>query len=142
MKTDKLPMARQAIVTSYKGPTDASGSRIIAKCAAGRVVVPYPHEESEGAPAHYVAAKKLAEKLGWKGDMIPAGLPNDDYVFVFVPDEYSQAVDAVIETRNAMRRGENNGNPHCRKFGQMVDALTEGAYAPFSNLYESQKPTE
>lgn len=143
MKTEKLPMARQAIVTSYKGPTDTKGSRIYAKCTAGRISVPYPHEEGEGAPAHYVAAKALADKLGWKGELIPGGLPNGDYVFIFLPEEYTQAVDAVIETRNAMRRGENNGNPHLRKYGRMVDALTDkDDYSPFKARYENQIEAE
>lgn len=140
MKNNKLPLARQAIVTTYKGPTGTKGSRIYAKCAAGRTSVPYPHEESEGAPAHYIAAKTLADKLGWKGELIPGGLPDGSYVFVFLPEEYSQAVDVVIETRNAMRRGENNGNPHLRKYGRMVDALTDkDDYAPFKARYESRE---
>lgn len=57
-----------AIRTRYHGPTDSTGSRIVATTYAnGRrqsVRAPYPHELASGVPAHWPAAEALAERLG------------------------------------------------------------------------------
>jgi hypothetical protein len=76
-------MTMKAIVTTYHGPTNTRGSRIIAKAEGGhRVSVPYSHELS-GDAVYAIAARKLCDKLGWKGELISGGLPNGDVVFVF-----------------------------------------------------------
>ena len=74
---------RQSIVTRYHGPTNTRGSRISAKCAGGRVSVPYDHERNpEGN--HAYAAATLAAKLGWTGRMVGGGTPDGTgNVFVF-----------------------------------------------------------
>lgn len=54
----------QAIETRYHGPTNTRRSRISARCEAGRISIPYPHElnNEEG---HDLAARTLILKLGW-----------------------------------------------------------------------------
>jgi len=54
----------QAITTTYKGPTDHNGSRVIAKCDAGRVVVGWDHALNV-IDNHKAAARALIDKLGW-----------------------------------------------------------------------------
>lgn len=76
----------QAILTRYHGPTDYHGARITARCEAGKVTIPYPHELS-GEAVHRAAAIALCSKLGWNPDHLIAGaLPDsspDSYAFVF-----------------------------------------------------------
>lgn len=76
----------QAIQTTFKGPTNTRGSKIIAKCDAGKIVVPYDHAlSSEGN--HKAAADQLRIKLGWVnsyyGDLVCGQIVNGDYVHVF-----------------------------------------------------------
>lgn len=76
----------QAIICKYIGPTNTRGSRIRAKCNAGSLSIPYPHELS-GQAVYRAAAESLASKLGWIGDkyghLVGGGLPSGGYVFVF-----------------------------------------------------------
>lgn len=90
----------KAIKTTYHGPTDTRGSRIIADDGDGnRVTVPYPHERSSGADAHSVAALALCVKMGWRGTLIAGGL-RDCYVFTFAEsDRYESPVTADDERR-------------------------------------------
>jgi hypothetical protein len=75
-------MTVQAIATHYLGPTDKRGSRIVARAAAGRIVVSYdPRHGVERN--HAAAARKLAERFGWAGRYEQGGAPDDSgYVFV------------------------------------------------------------
>lgn len=74
---------RQAIVTKYLGPTDSRGARIQAKSESGKSVsIPYPYELSTSA-GHALAAKTLADKLGWGGNWVGGGIKGG-YVFVDV----------------------------------------------------------
>jgi hypothetical protein len=71
----------QAIQTRYHGPTDHNGSRITARCDAGRVTVPYDH--ALGLPEnHDAAADALIRKLGWTGRYVSGALPDGSYVHV------------------------------------------------------------
>ena len=54
----------QAIVTKYHGPTNVRGSRISARCDAGRIMVSYDYALNIG-DNHKAAAQALADKLGW-----------------------------------------------------------------------------
>lgn len=74
---------RQAIVTKYLGPTDCRGARIKATACAGSITVPYDYGLSTQA-AHGAAARALADKFGWVGNMVGGSTP-DGYCFVF-PD--------------------------------------------------------
>ena len=76
---------RQAIQTTWFGPTNRRGSRIIAKADAGRVTVPWDYSRGiEGN--HRMAAETLAVKLGWECDipLIGGSLPGSSgFAFVF-----------------------------------------------------------
>lgn len=52
----------QAILTKYLGPGRVKGSRIKAQCAAGSIIIPYPHEVHHSR-RHAEAAKALVVKL-------------------------------------------------------------------------------
>lgn len=73
----------QAIQTKYHGPTNTRGSRISAKCSAGKISIPYPYDLS-GTECHRKAAIALCEKLKWNPEaMVAGGLPDNTCVFVF-----------------------------------------------------------
>lgn len=75
----------KAILTRYKGPTNARGSRIIATAEGGhRLTVPYDYGASN---PHEVAARALCERLGWTGTLVSGGLPNGDTVWCFTHGE-------------------------------------------------------
>ncbi|MBD9674911.1 hypothetical protein IB275_30320 [Pseudomonas sp. PDM21] len=138
------PVAFQAITTRYRGPSNARGSRVLAKCAGGSKSVGW-EDELGSEQNHHAAARALANKMGWSGDLIPAGMPDGSYVHVFVPRSYADAVLAVCEARYAMRQGENNGNPHAKAWGQAITALTDpvGDYeVQFSETYRKFEQTK
>lgn len=72
----------QAIVTTYKGPTETKGARIIAKCEAKKITVPLTYDYStEGEHRH--AALELCKRLGWTGELVSGALPTGGYCHVF-----------------------------------------------------------
>ncbi len=81
----------QAIITKYFGPTNFRGSRVVAKCEAGSIAVPYD-DALNSEDNHKAAARALADKLGWKPNgtnryakFVSGGLPNGKgYAHVFV----------------------------------------------------------
>jgi hypothetical protein len=78
----------KAIQTTYKGPTNTRGSRIIASdCDGNKVTIPYPYDLS-GSEVHRKAADALCAKMQWKGEMIGGWLKNG-MVFVFTPEQQS-----------------------------------------------------
>lgn len=89
--------ATVGIRTRYLGPSNYRGARIVADVperlrtldsgtdprSRWRVTIPYPYELS-GVDAHAVAARLLAQSLGWLGDGEPVALALDDcYVWSF-----------------------------------------------------------
>lgn len=73
----------KAITTTYRGPTNSRGSRIIARdMDDNRVSVPYPHELS-GEDCHRKAADALCAKMQWSGKLV-GGAIKGGYAFVFV----------------------------------------------------------
>jgi hypothetical protein len=72
---------RQAILTSYHGPTDRRGAVIRAKAQGGSLTMPYPHELNH-AQRHPAAAHALAVKMagqggrGWCGYWSGGGMPS------------------------------------------------------------------
>lgn len=54
----------QAIKTKYYGPTNFKGSRIIASCEAGKLVMPYNYA-LDHFENHATAAAMLAARLEW-----------------------------------------------------------------------------
>lgn len=79
---------RQAIITKYLGPTNTKGARIHAKCAAGKITVPWKHDRST-EENHELAALLLIDKLGWGNNSYLEGgtLPGGFFVFVQIPRE-------------------------------------------------------
>ena len=75
----------QAIVTTYHGPTDRRGSRITARCAAGRITVAWDHALGVGAN-HAAACAALVARLGWGGRWWIGGSTSSGHVFVCVPE--------------------------------------------------------
>lgn len=78
----------QAITTRFYGPTNTRGSRIVAKCDAGKLSVSWDHGKGIDEN-HDAAAAQLAAKLGWDTDdygrLVGGGLPGGNgncYVFV------------------------------------------------------------
>lgn len=77
----------QAIITKYLGPTNSRGSRIVAKCWAGKVTVPWDYR-LEVRENHEAAAKALIEELvqsysvPW--DIVAAGNMPDGPGYAFI----------------------------------------------------------
>lgn len=81
---------RQAIQTTYYGPTNARGSRVKAAAYAKTITVQWDHrlnvEEN-----HKAAAEKLARLMGWEGQWQGGALPGTGYCFVvgsIFPDDF------------------------------------------------------
>ena len=83
-----MPCSKQAIETKYLGPTNHRGARIVAKCDAGRKVVPWEYE-LDVPENHALAACALAKSLGW--DM-PTHLASTQKGYVAV---YSDALSYI-----------------------------------------------
>lgn len=79
----------QAIITKYLGPTNHRSSRVKATCDAKSMTVSWDHSLNSDEN-HDVAARMLAERLGWTGDHygrlvgggLPRGMGGNCYVFV------------------------------------------------------------
>lgn len=130
----------QAIQTKYIPVTNTRPSRIKASCAAGSVTVSYDHALNiEGN--HKAACDALCAKLEWNTEyytsMVGGTLLDGSMVWVFVPRELEQCKRAVFETRYAMMKGQNNGNPHTRDYGQAVDKITDDEYSPLRDEYRA-----
>ena len=71
----------QAITTRFLAPTNFHGSRIVARCDAGRVTIPWDH--SIGADEnHDHACETLCQQLNWKdlpGQWHGGNLPKSDH---------------------------------------------------------------
>jgi hypothetical protein len=91
--------ARQAITTVYRGPTDSHGSRVIAKCEAKRITVPWDHA-LDSADNHAAAALHLMDVLGWseRNDLAMGGT-SAGYVFVQVPRKRPRHASVAVDTR-------------------------------------------
>lgn len=72
----------QAIITKYHGPTNAHGSRVSAKCDAGRIFVPWD-DAMNADQNHNAAAEALARKLDWHGVLVAGSLPDHSRAHVF-----------------------------------------------------------
>jgi hypothetical protein len=95
----------KAIRTSYVGPTNTRGSRIIASDADGnKVSIGYPHQLSSDE-AHELAAYRLMEKMGWPNRLVGGGFGAENF-WVMVPREdrtEPPAYLAVLEGLPALR---------------------------------------
>lgn len=119
MHADTLTLA--GIRTRYMGPTNYYGSRIVADVperiadrdrdrrpgdegyelhtvAHWRLTIGYPHELNASG-AHELAARQLAERLGWAkpGDKAYGAAMPDGYVWLFLSvDERRQRAAAIL----------------------------------------------
>jgi hypothetical protein len=71
-----------AIKTKYLSATNTLGARIRATGNGVSTAISYPHELS-GMACHAAAAKALAQKMNWKGELLGGQLGLGEYVFVF-----------------------------------------------------------
>ncbi len=80
----------QAIITKYLGPTNARGARVVAKCQAGKVTVPWDH--AKGVDENHAAAcLALTTRLNWGRGWVGGAMP-DDSGFAFVRIDGALAV--------------------------------------------------
>ena len=73
---------RQSIVTTYRGPTNTKGSRIVARCEAKKITVPFDYALNVD-DNHAAAAAALAAELGWAGTLVGGGCATASMCFVF-----------------------------------------------------------
>lgn len=78
----------QAILTKYKGPTNARGSRVYAICEGGSITLPWD-DALNSDDNHRAAAEALNVKIGRTGrTLIAGGMPTSSpfaYAFVELP---------------------------------------------------------
>lgn len=84
----KLPIY-QAIRTKYIGPTDLKPSRIVATCAAKRIVRSR-NTELNMSDTHIAVANELRDINGWSGDLVCGCLADGSYVHVFRKTAYKK----------------------------------------------------
>lgn len=78
----------KAILTTYKGPTGAKGSRITASDEDGNKVI-FDHSQANSHDeAHANAARALCKKMNWHGKMVQGSLGPGKEVFVWVEFMY------------------------------------------------------
>lgn len=74
----------QAIITKFIGPTNHRSARITATCSAGSIVAQWDYSLNRERN-HRAAAEKLATQLGWSGNWVGGGKPdNSGNVYVCV----------------------------------------------------------
>jgi hypothetical protein len=120
----------QAIRTRYIGPSEVRGSRVTAKCEAGRITMEWD-DALDVEDNHRAACAKLCAKLGWEARHYVPGWFDSDCYWVH-DDGRLKALQAFV---NSMRAGTWGGNPwsrpefrHCveavgRSYGYRGDAL-------------------
>ena len=74
----------KALTTKYVGPTDHSGSRIIASEPDGKRVIKSWDSELSDIDNHREAAYALLDKMAWKGKLAGGFQKPRTYVWVFV----------------------------------------------------------
>lgn len=79
-----------ALLTTFKGPTDRTGSRIVCKPMDPRPELPTRRTVSSNdslntADNHFEAVKAFCAKTGIKGRALVVGESTHGYVWVFVP---------------------------------------------------------
>ncbi len=73
----------KAIKTTFKGPSNTRGARIIAREPDGKYIIVSWDLELDAEANHKLAARRLAGILGWNGKLVTGWL-KDCYVHVFV----------------------------------------------------------
>lgn len=121
----------RAIITRVLQCTHTLPQRIRAEAAGVKRsvsvhAIPDQYDQT-AADRHAYVARILATEQGWKGEWITGeGIRPGELVHVQIPEVFVKAREAVLATRLAIVKGQNNGNPHSREYGQKVTALTDG----------------
>lgn len=119
----------QTITTKYINPTATSGAKIKATSTGGEsVTVPYDYSnENKG---HLTAAKKLKDKLGWKGTM-HGGHIKGGFVFVFSDPELQVNPVPPLKSKRKAAKGKTKilRNPIVENFKTL----------PFENSFQTLK---
>lgn len=129
----------RAIITRVLQCTHTLPQRIRAEAAGVKRsvsvhAIPDQYDQT-AADRHAYVARILATEQGWKGEWITGeGIRPGELVHVQIPEVFVKAREAVLETRLALARGHNNGNPHGRTYGQKVTALTDDE-GPWAGVY-------
>lgn len=115
-----------AIKITFTTPTAARPARVKAFAIGAKMVsFSYDGRATNLQNAEQALAKFLEEN-NWDAVYELGAIGDGDYVAVQIPQRFIKARDAVIATRRAMSRGEHNGNPHCKPWGQAIADLTDG----------------
>lgn len=127
---------KNALMIRFNIPNAAGFSKIhVTACDGFLAIYDFDGNLNLDQNAHAVAQKAFAA-LGLSADFEVGKLPNLHYCATQVPERFVKARDAVILTRQAISKGENNGNPHTRVWGQAITDLTDGVQANgFANEY-------
>jgi hypothetical protein len=81
MTTTARDTTRFALTTKTQAPTDTKGTRIKASSPAGSTIIAYDYALSAGNN-HAAAAKALADKLEWDGEMVGGSIGDGVMVWV------------------------------------------------------------
>jgi hypothetical protein len=80
----------KAIRTKHHGPTDTKPARLSATTGErgqtiifSRHKIPDKYDSGMGNGLHAYAARQLADKYGWNGELIGGGFPDGTMVWVF-----------------------------------------------------------
>jgi hypothetical protein len=80
----------KAIRTRYIGPSNTKPSRIVAETGEhGQRIMTSYSSDLDANKAHAQIARALADKFGWKGELVGGGFPDGTMVWVFAdsPDK-------------------------------------------------------
>lgn len=118
---------KSAIVTKLLPCTETLPSRI--KATVGRQSAVYsihriPEGITDAEDRHQWVAEQLAYRVFGECTLV-GGYTSGGFVWCVLPKEYEAAREAVVETRLAIRRGDNHGNPHLHPYGRKVAGLTD-----------------
>lgn len=137
------PPVNQAIVTSYRGPTDAHGARYLASAQAGRISVIADQALGNDGNGR-AAALALASKLGWgwtAETIRGGGLPDGSIAWVQVrevplcpPDRFGEVSGSatlptaqVERVERAIAQGVTRGIRECLAIAQAVEGGPHGS---------------
>lgn len=120
---------KNALMIRFNTPNAQGHSKVhVTACDGFMAIYDYDINRSREENAASAAQKAFAG-LGMSADFELGKLPNFHYCATQVAERFVKARDAVILTRQAISKGENNGNPHARAWGQAITDLTDGVQA-------------
>lgn len=116
----------QALMIKFTTPTSTRGARVKVQAGSHSKTYAYDHELTTVGNVHG-CVKQFLSDMHWVEEVYEIGSFGDgNFCAVAVPRKFLKARDAVILARRAISAGENNGNVHCKPWGQAVTDLTDG----------------